>query len=149
MVPGSAGASDTCAFHAHWRVEAFDAAFGGLYREHMFRFHELTPTSIRVDVSQVSAAGARQPSIADRIPEFLLRSDHTRWAQPGAITLGSGALGSVPSSDVVSGLAPFQDVPVIRLAALYDVDVMLDVSDAATFSSKWSAGIKPSTVRQY
>lgn len=130
-------------------MDDFDAAFGGMYREHMFRYHDMVPPTIRLDVSHISAATARQPPIADSIPEFLLKSDHQKWAASGVITLGDGAASSIPQHVVVDGLQHVQDAPVIRFVALYDVDMSLDPSEARTFNSKWSSGLTSSTVRQY
>jgi hypothetical protein len=123
---GVAGDADECAFHAHFNVAAFDAEFEGAYREHMFRFSALVPSSIHVSREDVAAAGSVDAALARGVPVVPVSHD----------------LGALAAS-----VQSFGDAPLLRVRDLHRVAVAA-TGDAAV-EERLRRGIKSSGLRQY
>ena len=134
-------AAKKSSFNAHFRVLAFDKAFAGAYREHMFLKHPLVPSEVLE--SQTDLIIIKSSAIAGKFDAAMLQGIKYDFLPKDPQTGAS-------SSEILNWLRPLESFKVLRFHSLYKAFSHFDVSHKnATFDNVLKAGLVRGNYRQY
>jgi len=131
--------ADRCYLLAQYNLDTFDAQFSGLYREHEFLQHPKVPDAVKLGYSPL------------KLIESLVSTRHNLANDLGDKNIFTPAdlKTGATRAEILSWLAPFRDLPLLRFHSLYSATSQLktDNIDDQLIIAKLESGCKKNVSR--